>query len=165
MEGQAREVKGEGEDDGGGGTRATKPNNDDNKIIALAPPAIKEIAINQDGGRLWSREEATGNGEQVREVRVEEEEGGRGDERNKAHLIDTTIGETRQWADNSPPLKITINWWWWASWTQCATEGLERRQWWREKTTRERRSMTKPIPSTKPVGRHDNDNKNEMIKY
>ncbi len=52
MEGQAREVKGEGEDDGGGGTRATKPNNDDNKIIALAPPAIKEIAINQDGGRL-----------------------------------------------------------------------------------------------------------------
>jgi hypothetical protein len=51
MEGQAREVKGEGED-GGKGTRATKPNNNDDKIIALAPPAIKEITINQDGGRL-----------------------------------------------------------------------------------------------------------------
>jgi hypothetical protein len=36
----------------GEGTRGTKPNNDDDKIIALAPPAIKEIIINQDGGRL-----------------------------------------------------------------------------------------------------------------
>jgi hypothetical protein len=51
MEGQARERTGVGED-GGGGARATKSNNDDNKIIALAPPAIKEITINQDGGRL-----------------------------------------------------------------------------------------------------------------
>jgi hypothetical protein len=33
----------------GGGTRATKPNNNDDKIIALAPPAIKEITINHDG--------------------------------------------------------------------------------------------------------------------
>jgi hypothetical protein len=51
MEGQAREVKGEGED-GRGGTRATKSNNNNDKIIALAPPAIKEIRINQVGGRL-----------------------------------------------------------------------------------------------------------------
>jgi hypothetical protein len=32
----------------------------------------------------------------VREVRGEGEEGGRGDERNEAHLIDTTSGETRR---------------------------------------------------------------------
>jgi hypothetical protein len=37
---------------GGGGTRATKPNNDDDKIIASASPAIEELTINQDGGRL-----------------------------------------------------------------------------------------------------------------
>ncbi len=36
----------------GGGMRATKPNNDDDKIIALAPLAIKVITINQDGGRV-----------------------------------------------------------------------------------------------------------------
>jgi hypothetical protein len=29
----------------------------------------------------------------------------------------------------------------------------------------ERRSATKPIPSTKLVGRQDNNNENEMIKY
>ncbi len=46
----------------GGGPRATKPNNDNDKIIALAPPAIKEITINQDGGRLVSRADTTGNG-------------------------------------------------------------------------------------------------------
>ncbi len=33
---------------------------------------------------------------QVREVRGEGEEDGRGDERNKAYLINTTNGETRQ---------------------------------------------------------------------
>ncbi len=48
---------------------------------------------------------------------------------------------------------------------RCATEGSERRQWERKKTTGGRRSTTKPIPLTKPVGRHDDDNKNEMIKY
>jgi hypothetical protein len=32
----------------------------------------------------------------VREVRGEREEGGRGNKHNKAHLIDTTGGETRQ---------------------------------------------------------------------
>ncbi len=32
----------------------------------------------------------------VREVRGEGEEGGRGDEDNEAHLINTTGGETRQ---------------------------------------------------------------------
>ncbi len=51
MEGRAREVKEEGEDGRGGGKRATKSNNDDDKIIALAPPAIEEITINQDCGR------------------------------------------------------------------------------------------------------------------
>jgi hypothetical protein len=30
----------------------TKPNNNDDKIIALAPPANKEITINQCGRRL-----------------------------------------------------------------------------------------------------------------
>ncbi len=44
--------EGRGERCGGEGTRMTKPNNNDDKIIALAPPAIKEITINQDGGRL-----------------------------------------------------------------------------------------------------------------
>jgi hypothetical protein len=32
--------------------------------------------------------------------------------------------------------KKTINGQWWAGWMQCATEGLERSQWEREKTTR-----------------------------
>jgi hypothetical protein len=52
LEGQAREVKGEGEDGGEGGTRATKPNNNNGNIIAFSPPAIKEITIKQGGGRL-----------------------------------------------------------------------------------------------------------------
>jgi hypothetical protein len=46
---------------------------------------------------------------------------------------------------------------------RCAPEGLERRQWEREKTTGRRRSMMKPIPSMKSVGRNTNDNKNEMV--
>jgi hypothetical protein len=33
---------------------------------------------------------------QVRELRGKGEEGGRGDERNEAHLIDTPGGETRR---------------------------------------------------------------------
>ncbi len=48
---------------------------------------------------------------------------------------------------------------------QCATEGPERRQWEREKITGGRWSVTKPILSAKLVGRHNNDGKNEMIKY
>jgi hypothetical protein len=36
----------------GRGVRATKSNTNNEKIIALAPPAIKEITINQDGERL-----------------------------------------------------------------------------------------------------------------
>jgi hypothetical protein len=47
----------------------------------------------------------------------------------------------------------------------CATERSERRQWEREKTTGGRRSGTKPIPLTKLVGRHNDKDKNEMIKY
>jgi hypothetical protein len=80
----------------GGGARVTKLNNDDDKIITLAPPAIKEkqstkMVENCDPGRTqWAMEG------QVREMRGEGEEGGRGDERNKAHLINTTGGERRQ---------------------------------------------------------------------
>jgi hypothetical protein len=36
-----------------GGDKSNKvQHKDDDKIIALAPPVIKEITINQDGGRL-----------------------------------------------------------------------------------------------------------------
>ncbi len=43
MEGQATEVRGEGKNGGGGGESNESCND---KIIALAPPAIKEITIN-----------------------------------------------------------------------------------------------------------------------
>jgi hypothetical protein len=61
----------------------------------------------------------------AREVKGEGEEGGGGDERDEAHPIDETGGERRRWDDDGPPLKITINRRWWASWTRWVTEGSE----------------------------------------
>jgi hypothetical protein len=45
IEGCAREVRGEG--GAAGDECVAKPDDDDDKIVALAPPAIKEITINQ----------------------------------------------------------------------------------------------------------------------
>ncbi len=46
IEGCAREVRGEG-GDSRGDECAAKPNNDDEKNVAVTPPTIKEITINQ----------------------------------------------------------------------------------------------------------------------
>jgi hypothetical protein len=59
MEGQAREMRGESKDGGGGDKRNKKPNNGDDKIVALALPVIIKVTINH---RWWRPVGAVGWG-------------------------------------------------------------------------------------------------------
>ncbi len=96
VEGQAREVRGEGKDGEGGDKHEENTNNGNDKIIALTPPAIQEITINRQwwqpvggGGRSgqwrgrWGKEGRRGRWQ-------------RGGERNKAGVINRAGGNKKQ---------------------------------------------------------------------
>ncbi len=124
---------------------------------------LKKYQSTIHGGRLWPQDDATGNGgaSERGEGRGGRGQGGWRAQQQPSHQQnrsgDTAMSRQQPTLNKNNQLRMV------GRLDVVCNRGVKRRQWKREKTTRGRRSATKPIPSTKLVGWHNNNNENEMI--